>query len=607
VLPGYLRIIPVPGERRTDEVERFLAAHRAVRAVGNSVTEVWNRLAEATDNAVNAQAVEVLYGQALDAIRDVLDADEAAILLTNETQDELVARASRGLGEESTAALSIRTGQGMAGRVLADRAPLIVDDLSTITLASPSLKDQGMQSVVAVPIESEHRTLGVLHAGSRERAHFSESDAELLGLLAERLAVAIDRVQLFEQQRKLGEMSAFLAQTARIIAEAGDLSAALHRLAAAAMTTLGDICLIDIIDEGQLRRLVARHRDPSNQALVDRLRTDFPPEISGSHPAAQVLQSGQVAWSATMSDEFLRTTTRDDEHYALTKKLGFRSYLAVPIESDAGPIGTLTMVSCERSFTPGDVDFVQLLARQVGSVVSNTQQLDVAARTSHILQAALLPHALPTVPGMAVYSRYEAASESLEVGGDFYDLALLPNDTAWFMVGDVEGHDGGAAALMGQFRSAARILARRGSGPRQLIDELQLAWTHMGFDRIATAVIGTVEPRSGRTLLASAGHYPPLLVGRGQARYLPVTPTPPFGSVIKPAQEWSGSLEKGETLLLFTDGVISERTLGVDRSMERLIDVVLDGDPAIEAVCDRVIASRVDHDDDMALLAVQCL
>ena len=571
------------------------------------MTEAWNRLAEAADNAVNAQAVEVLYGQALEAIKDVLDADEAAILLANEAKDELVARASIGLGEESIASLSIHAGQGLAGRVLADRAPLVVDDLSTITLASPSLTDQGMQSVVAVPIESEQGTLGVLHAGSRRRAHFSHSDAELLELLAERLAVAIDRVQVFEQQRQLGEMSAFLARTARIMAEASDLNAALHRLAASAMTTLGDVCLIDIVDEGQLRRLVARHRDPSNQALVDRLRTDYPPEIAGSHPAARVLQSGQVAWSPTMSDEFLRATTRDDDHYAITKKLGFRSYLAVPIESDAGAIGTLTMVSCERSFTPRDVDFVQLLAQQVGSVVGNAQQLDTAARTSHILQAALLPQRLPRVPGMAVHSRYEAASESLEVGGDFYDLALLADDTAWFMVGDVEGHDRGAAALMGQFRSAARILARRGNGPRQLIDELQLAWTHMGFDRIATAVIGKVEPRSGRTTLASAGHYPPLLIGKDQARYLPVTPTPPFGSVIRPAQEWSGSLEKGETLLLFTDGVISERTLGVDRSMERLIDVVLDGDPAIDAVCDRVVASRVDHDDDVALLAMQCL
>ena len=597
----------MPGERRTDEVERFLAAHRAVQSVGNFVSEAWNRLAEATDNAVNAQAVEVLYGQALEAIKDVLDADEAAILLANETRDELVARASIGLGEESIASLNIRTGQGMAGRVLAERAPLIVDDLSSITLASPALKDQGMQSVVAVPIESEQGILGVLHAGSRQRAHFSNSDAELLGLLAERLAVAIDRVQVFEQQRQLGEMSAFLARTARIMAEASDLSAALHRLAAAAMTTLGDICLIDIVDDGRLRRLVARHRDPREQTLVDRLRTDYAPEISGAHPAARVLQSGQVVWAAAMSDDFLRATTQDEEHYAITKKLGFRSYLAVPIEADSGPIGTLTMVSCERSFTPRDVDFVQLLAHQVGSVVGNVQQLDIAARTSHILQAALLPDTLPTVPGMAVHSRYEAASESLEVGGDFYDLALLADDTAWFMVGDVEGHDRGAAALMGQFRSAARILARRGHRPRQLVDELQLAWTHMGFDRLATAVIGKVEPRSGRTALASAGHYPPLLFGGGQARYLPVLPTPPFGSVIKPAPEWSGSLETGETLLLFTDGVISERTLGVDRSMDRLIDVVLDGDPAMEAVCDRVIASRVDHDDDVALLALQCL
>ena len=596
-----------PGEKQTDEVEKFLAAHRAARSVGSSVGDGWARLSEAADSVVNLQTLDELYHQALSAIQEVLGSDSVALLLANEAQDELVARASIGLGEESIVDLSIHYGQGMAGRVLATRAPMIVEDLSQITLASPTLRDQGIQSLAAVPLLSEKRVLGVLHTGSRRLGHFSAADVALLEILADRLAVALAAVQLFEQQRRLADISAFLAETARIMAEASDLSDALHRLAAAALPALGDVCLIDIIEEGALRRLVARHRDPARQALVDRLRTEYAPDVLGDHPAARVVQSGQVAWSATMPDDFLRATTRDDEHFAITKALGFRSYLAVPIESAVDVVGTLTMVSCSRSFTVRDVDFALLLAQQVGAVVGNAQQLDLAARTSHILQAALLPRALPDVPGMAVHSRYEAASQGLEVGGDFYDVALLPDGTAWFAIGDVEGHDRGAAALMGQFRSAARLLASQGKSPAALIDELQATWALMGFDRIATALFGKIEPRSGDVVLASAGHYPPLFVGHGEAHFLPVKPVPPFGSVSKSAVEWSGTLEKGETLLLFTDGLISERTLGVDRSMELLLEVVLRGDPAMDAVCDRVIATRADHEDDIALLALQCL
>jgi serine/threonine-protein kinase RsbW len=253
------------------------------------------------------------------------------------------------------------------------------------------------------------------------------------------------------------------------------------------------------------------------------------------------------------------------------------------------------------------VEFARLLAQQVGAVVGNAQRLDLVARTSHILQAALLPRGLPQVPGLAVCSRYEAASQSLEVGGDFYDLALLPDGKAWFMIGDVEGHDRGAAALMGQFRSAARMLASQGKGPAELVGEFQASWRLMDFDRMATALFGQIEPSSGDLVMASAGHYPPLLIAGGVAEFLPIAPTPPLGSVAKPAVPWTGTLETGQVLLLFTDGVISERTMGVDPSMARLARVAVEGAATLEAVCDRVVASRAEHEDDIALLALECL
>ena len=131
----------MPEERRSDEVERFLAAHRAAWAVGNPAAEWWSRLNEATDSAVNAQTLDVLYRESLAAIQEILGADSVALLLANEAADELVARASIGLGEDTTVGLNIGIGQGMAGRVLEQRAPLIVEDLSRITLASPTLRD----------------------------------------------------------------------------------------------------------------------------------------------------------------------------------------------------------------------------------------------------------------------------------------------------------------------------------------------------------------------------------------------------------------------------------------------------------------------------------
>ena len=89
----------------------------------------------------------------------------------------------------------------MAGRVLASRAPLIVDDLSTIELASPMLRDSGLRSTVAVPMVAGDAILGVLHVDSLVVGHFGPSDADMLAILANRLAAAIERVRLFEAER----------------------------------------------------------------------------------------------------------------------------------------------------------------------------------------------------------------------------------------------------------------------------------------------------------------------------------------------------------------------------------------------------------------------
>jgi serine/threonine-protein kinase RsbW len=516
-----------------------------------------------------------------------------------------LARASIGLGEESTVDLSIPAGQGMAGRVLASREPLIIDDLAGVTLVSPALRDAGHRSVVAVPMISEKRLLGVLHAGSRDLAHFTESDAELLGILADRLAVALDRVRLFEQQRRLAQVAAFLADTAKIMTEATDLTETLNRLAGAALPALGDICLIDVVDDGSFERIVARHRDPTQQDLVDRLRTDFPPDRHGLHPAVEVLDQGRTRWSASMSDEFLRATTHDDTHFALTKRLGFRSFVAVPIASEDFTLGVLTLVSCTRPFTADDAALAESLAHQVGAVVVKAQRLDRAVQTSHVLQQALLPSRLPDVPGIAAHSRYEAATQSLDVGGDFYDLMALPDGRAWFIIGDVAGHDRQAAAEMGQLRSAARVVASQGAGPAETLQALQACWDVIGFERLATALVGVLDPASGELSMASAGHPPALLVEQGRGAFLPITPTVPLGVAQRSVQLFQTTLRHDQVLLLYTDGVISERTWGIEEGMKRLMEAAQDGAGDLASICQAVLAMQVGRDDDVALLAIR--
>jgi serine/threonine-protein kinase RsbW len=351
--------------------------------------------------------------------------------------------------------------------------------------------------------------------------------------------------------------------------------------------------------------MAARHRDPTRQYLVDRLRSNYPPQLFGPHPAAEVSRIGSTRWAASMSDEFLRLTTLDDSHYEITKALGFHSYLTVPLKSDDAVLGSVTFVSSGRSFGSRDVSFAERLAQQVAAVVDNARQSDAALQTSHILQESLLPQHLPDIPGLRIETRYLAATRGLEVGGDFYDVILLPNQKVGISIGDVAGHDRHAAALMGQFRSAFRALGGHVGSPAELIVALRRSWELLDVDRITTAVFAQLDPGNGDLVMASAGHYPPLVVGPGGFQFLPVVPSTPLGAPASPVSQWSGTLGPGQVLLMYTDGAIDERYAGSTASMERLADVASDGvlDPA--SVCQRLVdLLDADRIDDVALLAV---
>ena len=463
-------------------------------------------------------------------------------------------------------------------------------------------------SWASLPLVVSHQCIGVVVVAHRRNHVFEQDERDFLTGMADQAALAIERARLYAAQVTMAETNAFFAQSARVIAEGTDFTDTLERLATLALHITGDICLIDVVaDDGTTERRVAKHRDEAKQPLVDQLGADYPPDPHGTHPAVEVIRAGKTQWSEEMTDAFLRETTRDDAHFAIVKALEFRSFVAVPLIGDAEVIGALSLVSTTRDLGPTDVSFAERLAEHVAAVVDNARRYASSEQTSHTLQQSLLPRWLNRVPGLDVVTRYLPATRGLEVGGDFYDMFAVPGGEIVFMIGDVAGHDREAAALMGQLRSAARALACQVSTPSELIAVLQSSWGILGFDRIATALFCRLDVDTGTLAIASAGHYPPLLVDDNGARYLSVAPAKPLGTEASQAVEWRGELEPGQLLILYTDGAIDEREAGPAASMEALADMVAKSrtiDPAV--VCERIVSALpMERMDDIALLAVR--
>src|SRR3954469_8982605 len=162
-------------------------------------------LQRVTDAALTYLREGDLVSTLLQRITEILDADTAAILLLDEAGDLLRAHAAKGIEEEVEQGVTIPVGRGFAGRVVAERRPIVIEDVRHADIFNPILRQKGIRSLLGVPLLVQGRVLGVLHVGSLTPRHFTDDDRDLLQLAADRAAIAIDRARLLERERAARE------------------------------------------------------------------------------------------------------------------------------------------------------------------------------------------------------------------------------------------------------------------------------------------------------------------------------------------------------------------------------------------------------------------
>lgn len=161
------------------------------------------QLQAVNDAALAHLGLDELLDELLVRIRDLLEADTAAVLLLDEASGELVARAAKGLEEEVERGVRIPLGQGFAGRIAAGRRPVILDDVDHAHVLNPLLVEKGIKSMLGVPLIAHDDVLGVLHVGTLVPRTFEEADVELLEIAAQRLALAVSRALAHEEVVRL--------------------------------------------------------------------------------------------------------------------------------------------------------------------------------------------------------------------------------------------------------------------------------------------------------------------------------------------------------------------------------------------------------------------
>jgi signal transduction histidine kinase len=182
-----------------DALRRALEAERKSRERLEAVQAV-------TDVALAYLELEELLQALLIRTRDILHVDTCAILLLDEDHNELVARAAVGIEEEVEAGVRIPVGGGFAGRIAAERRPVILPVVDHAHVLNPILLEKGIKSMMGVPLMAHDAIVGVMHVGTLQPHEFVQDDVELLVLVAQRAALAIEKARVHQEMLRLDQM-----------------------------------------------------------------------------------------------------------------------------------------------------------------------------------------------------------------------------------------------------------------------------------------------------------------------------------------------------------------------------------------------------------------
>ena len=252
---------------------------------------------------------------------------------------------------------------------------------------------------------------------------------------------------------------------------------------------------------------------------------------------------------------------------------------------------------------PHEVAAAEQLARHVGDVAS--RRAEEESQVAAALQRTLLLEQLPQVPGVALAARYLPSAADV-VGGDWYDLVLLPNGRVAIVLGDVAGHGLGAAAVTAQLRHALRACLLSSPGPAAALGRLNDLAAHLLPEELATAVVAELEPATGRLTVANAGHLPVLLLGadgaalvdQGRGPALGMLPGAAYGTV-------DLQLRGDDRLVLFSDGLVELRGPDLSERFTQLLDVAASAPRDADALLDALLERLSPPDaDDVTVVAI---
>ncbi|MER6777678.1 MULTISPECIES: SpoIIE family protein phosphatase [unclassified Streptomyces] len=427
------------------------------------------------------------------------------------------------------------------------------------------------------------RIIGIVRDATEELSH----SAERLGLDEER-----------RRQTSVVESTTAALAHARTVRDVIDVIGDAHGL-----ERLGSMGMVmGLVEAGRIH-LVAE--GPADSFVPGTRYT----RIDEQYPMSEVVRS--------LQPRFLDSAKEFAEGYPdLWSKISSMDISAaayLPLIAQARPIGAIGLLYQDKDgFTQDERNLLIALGSSIAQSLQRAMLLEQEHDLAEGLQQAMLPRRIPSVPGAEIAVRYRSARMGQDIGGDWYDVIPLPGGRVGAVIGDVQGHDTHAAAVMGQLRIVLRAYAAEGHAPGTVMARASVFLHELDTDRFATCTYVEADLSTGVLQVVRAGHIDPLLRTRdGDCRRLPVEGGMPlslsaeFGRLEYPVT--TVELDPGETLVLCTDGLVEHPGADLDDGIQLLTELIRSGPADLGRLADRLcgVIDERGGDDDMALLLLR--
>ncbi|MER6916409.1 PP2C family protein-serine/threonine phosphatase [Streptomyces sp. NPDC000594] len=282
--------------------------------------------------------------------------------------------------------------------------------------------------------------------------------------------------------------------------------------------------------------------------------------------------------------------------------------ISLPLIHRGRVLGALHLARDHGDLTPSEALLARSAARRAAVALDHARLFGRSQRTAGELQRALLTDPGLPHPNLLVASRYLPSGVGTLVGGDWFETVRLHFGRTLLVMGDVMGHGVEAAVDMNSYRRALRDAAAADLPPHRILRRLDQETAGHSARRPATCLLAQTDPPRGLVSFSSAGHLPPVVLdASGAMEPVDVPVGPPLGTGVGGYDRATRPLGPGDTLLMFTDGLVERRGEDIDVSLARLSRLRPDPAAPLDDLIDGILAKldAAHAEDDVALLAAR--